>query len=90
MDWTSHNGMVVADIETSPTWVTIHMWTSKEEGRGHTIRALKELRSGGKRIEVIDPGEIETRSRFYWMHMQDRGLVDVLRDEYGKKINRKV
>jgi hypothetical protein len=52
--WTSSDGMVHGAVDIGDNYVSIYEWGSKE--KGHTVKALQELKSLGKPITVHDIG----------------------------------
>ncbi len=56
--------------------------------KGYTIKALKLLGKEYRKITIDGIGGFpEEDSWKYWLHMRNKGLVDVLLDSYGDEIS---
>lgn len=76
----SRCGHVHGVVAVGDAGVAIHEWSSAQ--RGHTARALQELRDCYGTVTAIgigaDPADASWR---YWLHMARKGLVDRLEDD---------
>ncbi|MHD0644919.1 hypothetical protein ACYPKM_04785 [Pseudomonas aeruginosa] len=78
-------------LHGSPGVLSIYEWSSFFKGKGHTVEALRWLRSQGYTTIVADgvgmiyDGEADP-SVHYWEKMRSKGLVDELIDDESVKI----
>jgi hypothetical protein len=67
--------------------LTIYSWQSYDDGNGNTVEALKLLRKKFTKIIVSEIGGSPQDSSWrYWIHMREKGLVDILEESYDKLV----
>lgn len=86
MDWTDSQGKVEAEIywQTGQPQLEIHIWRSNEEGKGHTRRALRELRAQYPGVPV-HACQVDGKEE-YWRKMKDEKLVDKVLRKDGTEV----
>lgn len=83
-DYSSDNGVIKGKIGVENRNLTIYEWRCLDEGKGHTVNELKILRTFYDLITVSSIGpSVDEPSQAYWVHMQNKGLVDILEDDQG-------
>jgi hypothetical protein len=86
-DYSFLGGKVTAQLGKYKHELTIYSWRSYDEGNGNTVETLKLLRKKFTKIIVSEIGETPQDSSWkYWLHMRDKGLVDILEESYDKLV----
>lgn len=85
------DGRVFGAVDINGECFVISEWSSHFHGHGHTTEALEWIRGQGyaviaaNGVGMIEDGEGDI-STYYWEHMREKGLVDVLIDDEGVEI----
>lgn len=85
------DGRVFGAVDITGECFVISEWSSRFHGQGHTTQALEWVRGQGyaviaaNGVGMIEDGEGDI-STYYWEHMREKGLVDVLIDDEGVEI----
>lgn len=86
--WKSKDGTVCVDIVgIAGEYVSIHSFSSLEDGKGNARRALKELKDKFNFVAAIGIGMEPTDPSWkFWVYMKEEGLVDKLEDDEGNTV----
>lgn len=80
------DGYVQADVMFDDDSIVIITWSSRQEGQGHSARALEWLRNQFNEVVVQDPGPEGSSSFSFWKRMFEKGYVTNVIDDSGASV----